>query len=213
MPNPGWWGCPLPVASTLPTSHLKLPRHVKLFERPSKLQSSAYIGPTCLNLTILLPHHGGEQDTKHVPRYPAEGGDIRASDWAEFSVCPWKVFTRCIRLASIFWQLCRKEAIRSTIAAMTLGKDVSALFPDLLKNMATSDLDQKKLVYLYLMWVSSYLGELGRYRPDDAQELCKNPPRPLHSCCQYLCAGAFLVDKFDITRSLISTRIRRIQIH
>ena len=38
--------------------------------------------------------------------------------------------------------------------AMTLGKDVSALFPDVLKNIATSDLDQKKLVYLYLMSVS-----------------------------------------------------------
>lgn len=37
---------------------------------------------------------------------------------------------------------------------MTLGKDVSALFPDVLKNIATSDLEQKKLVYLYLMWVS-----------------------------------------------------------
>jgi hypothetical protein len=37
--------------------------------------------------------------------------------------------------------------------AMTLGKDVSALFPDVLKNVATSDLDQKKLVYLYLMYV------------------------------------------------------------
>ena len=37
--------------------------------------------------------------------------------------------------------------------AMTLGKDVSALFPDVLKNIATSDLDQKKLVYLYLMSV------------------------------------------------------------
>lgn len=36
---------------------------------------------------------------------------------------------------------------------MTLGKDVSALFPDVLKNIATSDLDQKKLVYLYLMLV------------------------------------------------------------
>ena len=36
---------------------------------------------------------------------------------------------------------------------MTLGKDVSALFPDVLKNIATGDLDQKKLVYLYLMWV------------------------------------------------------------
>jgi len=37
--------------------------------------------------------------------------------------------------------------------AMTLGKDVSALFPDVLKNIATPDLDQKKLVYLYLMYV------------------------------------------------------------
>jgi len=38
---------------------------------------------------------------------------------------------------------------------MTLGKDVSALFPDVLKNIATADLDQKKLVYLYLMYVLS----------------------------------------------------------
>src|SRR5665213_1946639 len=45
----------------------------------------------------------------------------------------------------------RKEAIQKTIMAMTLGKDVSALFPDVLKNIATADLDQKKLVYLYLM--------------------------------------------------------------
>lgn len=37
--------------------------------------------------------------------------------------------------------------------SMTLGKDVSALFPDVLKNIATGDLDQKKLVYLYLMCV------------------------------------------------------------
>lgn len=45
----------------------------------------------------------------------------------------------------------RKESIQKTIMAMTLGKDVSALFPDVLKNIATADLDQKKLVYLYLM--------------------------------------------------------------
>jgi AP-1 complex subunit beta-1 len=50
---------------------------------------------------------------------------------------------------------CRKEAIQKTIMAMTLGKDVSALFPDVLKNVATSDLDQKKLVYLYLMYESA----------------------------------------------------------
>ncbi|RYP13092.1 hypothetical protein DL765_007041 [Monosporascus sp. GIB2] len=48
----------------------------------------------------------------------------------------------------------RKESIQKTIMAMTLGKDVSQLFPDVLKNIATADLDQKKLVYLYLMWDS-----------------------------------------------------------
>ncbi|KAK9451756.1 adaptin N terminal region-domain-containing protein [Limtongia smithiae] len=45
----------------------------------------------------------------------------------------------------------RKDAIQRTISAMTLGKDVSSLFPDVLKNIATPDLEQKKLVYLYLM--------------------------------------------------------------
>lgn len=45
----------------------------------------------------------------------------------------------------------RKDSIQRTIQSMTLGKDVSALFPDVLKNIATADLDQKKLVYLYLM--------------------------------------------------------------
>ncbi|EEB09363.1 AP-1 adaptor complex subunit beta subunit Apl2 [Schizosaccharomyces japonicus yFS275] len=45
----------------------------------------------------------------------------------------------------------RIEAIKKTIAAMTVGKDVSSLFPDVLKNVATRDLTLKKLVYLYLM--------------------------------------------------------------
>lgn len=45
----------------------------------------------------------------------------------------------------------RKESIQKTIMAMTLGKDVSSLFPDVLKNIATGDIEQKKLVYLYLM--------------------------------------------------------------
>ncbi|VEU22995.1 DEKNAAC104069 [Brettanomyces naardenensis] len=45
----------------------------------------------------------------------------------------------------------RKDTIQRVIAAMTVGKDVSALFPDVLKNIATHDLEQKKLVYLYLM--------------------------------------------------------------
>lgn len=45
----------------------------------------------------------------------------------------------------------RKDTIQRVIAAMTLGKDVSGLFPLVLQNVATHDLQQKKLVYLYLM--------------------------------------------------------------
>ncbi|KAF8591723.1 Adaptor protein complex beta subunit [Ramaria rubella] len=45
----------------------------------------------------------------------------------------------------------RKDAIKRVIANMTVGKDVSGLFPDVLKNMQTDDIEQKKLVYLYLM--------------------------------------------------------------
>ena len=34
---------------------------------------------------------------------------------------------------------------------MTIGKDVSSLFPDVVKNMQTEDLELKKLIYLYLI--------------------------------------------------------------
>ncbi|PVV04470.1 hypothetical protein BB560_001037 [Smittium megazygosporum] len=45
----------------------------------------------------------------------------------------------------------RREAVRRVIANMTVGKDVSGLFTDVLKNMQTDDLETKKLIYLYLM--------------------------------------------------------------
>lgn len=45
----------------------------------------------------------------------------------------------------------RIDAVKRTIAAMTVGKDVSSLFPDVLKNLATRDITLKKLVYLYLI--------------------------------------------------------------
>lgn len=54
----------------------------------------------------------------------------------------------------------RKDAIQRVIQAMTVGKDVSSLFPDVLKNIATYDIEQKKLVYLYLMNYSKSHPEL-----------------------------------------------------
>jgi len=34
---------------------------------------------------------------------------------------------------------------------MTRGKDVSMLFTDVVKNMATTDMELKKLIYLYII--------------------------------------------------------------
>ncbi|KAI8096263.1 adaptin N terminal region-domain-containing protein [Halteromyces radiatus] len=45
----------------------------------------------------------------------------------------------------------RSDAVKKVIANMTVGKDVSTLFPDVLKNMQTENIELKKLVYLYLM--------------------------------------------------------------
>ncbi|EGF80913.1 hypothetical protein BATDEDRAFT_87982 [Batrachochytrium dendrobatidis JAM81] len=45
----------------------------------------------------------------------------------------------------------RKETVKKVIANMTIGKDVSSLFADVVKNMQTEDLELKKLVYLYLI--------------------------------------------------------------
>uniref|UniRef100_A0A061R808 Beta-adaptin-like protein n=1 Tax=Tetraselmis sp. GSL018 TaxID=582737 RepID=A0A061R808_9CHLO len=45
----------------------------------------------------------------------------------------------------------KKDAIKKVIAFMTVGKDVSMLFPDVVNCMQTEDLELKKLVYLYLI--------------------------------------------------------------
>nr|XP_043630430.1 beta-adaptin-like protein B [Erigeron canadensis] len=45
----------------------------------------------------------------------------------------------------------RKDAVKKVIAAMTVGKDVSSLFTDVLNCMQTETLELKKLVYLYLI--------------------------------------------------------------
>jgi len=45
----------------------------------------------------------------------------------------------------------KREALKQIIASMTIGKDVSSLFTDVLNCMQTVDLELKKLVYLYLI--------------------------------------------------------------
>ncbi|GAQ78829.1 adapitin protein [Klebsormidium nitens] len=45
----------------------------------------------------------------------------------------------------------KKDAVKKVIAAMTVGKDVSMLFTDVVNCMQTENLELKKLVYLYLI--------------------------------------------------------------
>jgi len=45
----------------------------------------------------------------------------------------------------------KKDAVKKVIAAMTVGKDVSSLFTDVVNCMQTDNLELKKLVYLYLI--------------------------------------------------------------
>lgn len=88
----------------------------------------------------------------------------------------------------------RKDAIQRTIAAMTLGKDVSALFPDIIKNLSTHDLEQKKLVYLYLMNYAKSHPELCILAVNtfvqDAQD-----PNPLVRALAIRTMGCIRVDK------------------
>jgi hypothetical protein len=45
----------------------------------------------------------------------------------------------------------KKDAVKKCTAAMTVGKDVSMLFTDVVNCMQTDNVELKKLVYLYLI--------------------------------------------------------------
>jgi len=45
----------------------------------------------------------------------------------------------------------KKEAAKQVIAMMTIGKDVSSLFPHMVKCLETTSIELKKLVYLYII--------------------------------------------------------------
>jgi AP-1 complex subunit beta-1 len=45
----------------------------------------------------------------------------------------------------------QKDAMKQIIASMTIGKDVSSLFPDVVKCMRTTNVELKKLIYLYII--------------------------------------------------------------
>lgn len=93
--------------------------------------------------------------TFHLPTLPTTGENFELRADREYQSCaglPVLVHSLLLLLTvNSEYRDRRKDAIKRVIANMTVGKDVSGLFPDVLKNMQTEDLEQKKLVYLYLM--------------------------------------------------------------
>ena len=73
----------------------------------------------------------------------------------------------------------KREAVKKVIASMTVGKDVSALFPDVINCMQTDNLELKKLVYLYLM-------NYAKSQPDMAIMAVNTFVKVNESCSQFL---------------------------
>ena len=73
----------------------------------------------------------------------------------------WLMIFRCVLLFLCSPFLFSPFPVKKVIAAMTVGKDVSSLFTDVVKSMQTDNLELKKLVYLYII-------NYARSQPDKA---------------------------------------------
>ena len=73
----------------------------------------------------------------------------------------------------------KKEAAKQVIAMMTIGKDVSALFPHMVRCMATQSIELKKLVYLYIINYAKSKPDLTIMAVNSFQQDSRNRQNPL----------------------------------
>uniref|UniRef100_A0A183C3Z3 AP complex subunit beta n=1 Tax=Globodera pallida TaxID=36090 RepID=A0A183C3Z3_GLOPA len=88
----------------------------------------------------------------------------------------------------------KREAVKKVIASMTVGKDVSALFPDVVNCMQTDNVELKKLVYLYLMNYAKSQPELAVMAVNTFVKDCEDP-NPLIRALAVRTMGCIRVDK------------------
>ncbi|CAF0817452.1 unnamed protein product [Didymodactylos carnosus] len=88
----------------------------------------------------------------------------------------------------------KKEAVKKVIASMTVGKDVSQLFPDVVNCMQTDNLELKKLVYLYLMNYAKTQPDMAILAVNTFAKDC-NDPNPLIRALAVRTMGCIRVDK------------------
>eukprot|EP00088_Acartia_fossae_P025235 TRINITY_DN2605_c0_g1_i3.p1 TRINITY_DN2605_c0_g1~~TRINITY_DN2605_c0_g1_i3.p1 ORF type:complete len:939 (-),score=328.62 TRINITY_DN2605_c0_g1_i3:859-3675(-) len=88
----------------------------------------------------------------------------------------------------------KREAVKKTIANMTVGKDVSALFPDVINCIQTDNLELKKLVYLYLMNYAKSQPEMAIMAVNTFVKDCEDP-NPLIRALAVRTMGCIRVEK------------------
>jgi len=88
----------------------------------------------------------------------------------------------------------KREAVKKTIANMTVGKDVSALFPDVINCIQTDNLELKKLVYLYLMNYAKSQPDMAIMAVNTFVKDCEDP-NPLIRALAVRTMGCIRVEK------------------
>ena len=88
----------------------------------------------------------------------------------------------------------KREAVKKIIAMMTVGKDVSSLFPDVINCMQTPDIELKKLVYLYLMNYAKSQPDMAIMAVNTFVRDCDDP-NPLLRALAVRTMGCIRVDK------------------
>uniref|UniRef100_A0A7M4EIL6 Adaptor related protein complex 1 subunit beta 1 n=1 Tax=Crocodylus porosus TaxID=8502 RepID=A0A7M4EIL6_CROPO len=113
--------------------------------------------------------------------------------WSSSSGPPGEIFELKAELNSDKKEK-KKEAVKKVIASMTVGKDVSALFPDVVNCMQTDNLELKKLVYLYLMNYAKSQPDMAIMAVNTFVKDCEDP-NPLIRALAVRTMGCIRVDK------------------
>jgi vesicle coat complex subunit len=105
----------------------------------------------------------------------------------------------------------KKEAAKQVIAMMTIGKDVSSLFPHMVKCMETNSIELKKLVYLYIINYAKSKADLAIMAVNSFQKDAKEKASPLLRALSIRTMGCIRIEK--ITQEFFDSLKNGLQDH
>lgn len=92
----------------------------------------------------------------------------------------------------------KKEAAKQVIAMMTIGKDVSTLFPHMVKCMETNSIELKKLVYLYIINYAKSKADLAIMAVNSFQKDAREKTSPLMRALAIRTMGCIRIEKITV---------------